>query len=185
MNKPINLIVISFLAAVLSDVASARQECIKGLTKIDMCGKARELSDEIASQLPIRMSQNMTWESVMSSGTTIQAHIRFSYDKETLEEMLKTASLKLSEANQVLQKSASNLCEKGSSTEAFIGLGGDFNVVYSFVDGTHFTTISVDSCPGLTEATSSWKLAVETPIAASILILKVSVVMVIYEAFGR
>ena len=140
-------VVAALLAIVFSsDVASANQECIKGLTKTDMCMKARQLSDEIATKLPMKMSQNMSWESVVAYGTTIQAHIRLSYDKKHLEETYKKTGLPLSHAKQAIEKSAAGICQQGTATRAFINLGGSFKYVYSFIDGEQFTTAVVSSC---------------------------------------
>lgn len=129
-----------------TNVVSANQECITGLTKTDMCAKARQLSDEIARILPMKMSQNMSWESIAASGKTIQAHIRLSYDKKHLEETYKKAGLPLSHAKQAIQKSAASICQQDTPTRAFISLGGSFKYVYSFVDGEQFTTAVVSSC---------------------------------------
>jgi len=58
------------LGIAIANHSYANEGCIKGVTKIDMCTKAKELSSEIASQLPMKMSQNMSWESVASFDTT-------------------------------------------------------------------------------------------------------------------
>lgn len=132
--------------ASFTNFVSANQECITGLTKMDMCEKARQLSNEIATMLPMKMSQNMSWESVAASGKTIQAHIRLSYDKKYLEETYKKAGLPLPRAKQAIQKSAASICQQDAPTRAFISLGGSFKYIYSFVDGEQFTTAVVSSC---------------------------------------
>lgn len=125
----------------------ANPDCIKGLIKIDMCAKARELSDGIALALPMKMSQNMGWESVMAIGTLVQAHIRLAYDRKTLESLYSANGLKISQATDMLKRSAMGICQEGKPTRAFIDLGGTFKYVYSFVDGEKFTEIEVSSCP--------------------------------------
>lgn len=129
-----------------ASVATANQECITGLIKTDLCAKARQLSDEIAVTLPMKMSQNMSWESIAAFGKTIQAQIRLSYDKKHLEEIFQKAGRPLSHAKQAIQKSAASICQQDAPTKAFISLGGSFNIVYSFVDGEQFTTAVVSSC---------------------------------------
>lgn len=138
--------ILPHVAAFLANAVSANQECIKGLPKTDMCAKARQLSDEIATKLPIKMSQNMSWESVTASGATIQAHITLSYNKKHLEETYMKAGLPLPQAKQAIQKAAANICQENTPTRAFINLGGSVKYVYSFVDGEQFTTVVVSSC---------------------------------------
>lgn len=140
-------LLVAFLCAIAPFSASwASPDCIKGITKVDMCAKARALSDEIASMLPMKMSQNMSWESVMAAGTTIQAHIRLSYDKKYLENMYNQTGLPLVHAKQAVQQSAQNVCREKTPTRAFINLGGSFTYVYFFIDGEQFTTVQVNSC---------------------------------------
>ncbi len=146
MKRVTSIVFIFFTITFFQNVASADQECIKGLTKTDMCAEARQLSDEIATTLPMKMSQNMSWESVGAFGTTIQAHIRFSYDKKQLEEQYKKAGLPLSYGKGAIQKSAASICQENTPTRAFINLGGSFKYIYSFIDGEQFTTVVVSRC---------------------------------------
>ncbi|WP_304352056.1 hypothetical protein [Comamonas testosteroni] len=136
---------IIFILTPLS-AAWANSDCIKGIGKVDMCAKARSLSNEIASMLPMQMSQNMSWESVMAAGSTIQAHIRLSYDKNHLESAIKQAGVPLSNVKQAIQKSARNVCLENTPTRAFIDLGGSFKYIYSYIDGNQFMTASVSKC---------------------------------------
>jgi len=144
--KKVSIVSVFLTITFFANVVSGNQECIKGLTKTDMCAKARQLSDQIATILPMKMSQNMSWESVAAVGTTIQAHIRLSYGKKHLEETYKKAGLPLSYAKQAIQKSATSTCEENTPTRAFVNLGGSFRYVYSFIDGERFTTAVVTSC---------------------------------------
>lgn len=144
--KIMNAVFALFTNLFFTTHAMANEDCIKGLTKIDMCAKAREFSNEFAKQLPMQMNKNMTWESVSSLNTTIQGVIRFSYDRKFLGEKYKQAGIPISAGKQAMQKSASNLCQEGSPTRAFIELGGTFRYIYLFIDGEQFTEVDVSSC---------------------------------------
>jgi len=125
----------------------AEDSCFTEFTKFNMCKKARELSDGMANMLPMKISQNMAWESVASFGKTIQGQIRLGYTRKHLEEQYKKSGLPISQAKQAMEKSAHNICkQEDPAARAFIGLGGNFRYIYSFIDGEHFITIDINNC---------------------------------------
>lgn len=136
----------AFLGWAWSLPGYAGEDCIAGVLKTDMCADARKLADGVAPMLPMRMSQNMTWESVAAFGRTIQAHVRLSYDRRYLEGVLKTSGAPLSQAERALEKAAQNVCQQRTPTRAFVQRGGKFRYVYLFSDGEQFTSIPIDRC---------------------------------------
>jgi hypothetical protein len=138
--------ILALVASLFTISAGASELCVKGSGNTDVCAEARKLSDGIASMLPMRMSQNMSWESVMAIGGMLQAHVRLSYDKKHLEEVSKAAGVPVSQARAALQRSASNVCQPNTATRAFIQRGGSINYVYLFADGEQFTSALIDTC---------------------------------------
>ena len=142
-----NKILILFLiGSILPSTAHANDECIKGITKFDACKKARELSDQIAVTLPIKMSQNMTWESIAAVGDTLIINIRLSYNKDLLEETLKPRGLSLEYAKEALIEAAQNVCNEDTPTAAFVHLGGKIRYFYNFNKGERFSEIEINDC---------------------------------------
>lgn len=122
------------------------ESCIKGLLKTNMCKKARELSDKIALQLPMKMSQTITFSSISAFHTTVQGIYILNYDKKYLSKIYKEANKTLSEGIKVMTKAAHSVCKEGSSARAFINFGGKIKYIYRFIDGEEFTTINIDKC---------------------------------------
>ena len=123
----------------------ASNNCIKGYTQTDVCKVARDFSDKVAPSLPMKMSQNMTWESVAAAGTIVIAKIRLSTNKNNLQTTYKNAGLPLSSAEAAMAKSAQNVCNT-KAIKSFINFGGTFRYIYTFIDGEQFTTIDVKDC---------------------------------------
>lgn len=120
--------------------------CISKDTKRDICKIARELSNEIAKELPIRMSKNMSWETVASVGSTIIANIRLYNTRTHLNSVYEKAGLQISAGKELMIDIANNSVCSAKPVKAFIDLGGKITYVYRFIDGEQFIAIDVRKC---------------------------------------
>jgi hypothetical protein len=120
--------------------------CVGESQKEDICLEAKTIAGEIAKQLPLIMSDNMIWESVLAIENTIQGHLRLSYDKESLEKALAESGSDIETAKSAMYYAAQAVCTEGSPTRSFIDMGGAMRYIYEFVDGEEFLTVNVDQC---------------------------------------
>lgn len=136
---------ILLLGLLISSAAQA-DDCIKGLTKFNVCKEARQIADELAEMLPMKLSKNISWESVMAVKGSLLAHYRLSYDLAHLKSKYAEAGMKIEDAKKALAKQAYNVCNQDSSAKSFVNLGGKLIYIYSFVDGERFTEVTISSC---------------------------------------
>lgn len=127
-------------------LAVETDHCVGEIQKEDVCLEAKTIAGKIAKQLPLRMSDNMIWESVLAIENTIQGHLRLSYDKESLERSLADSGSDLETAKSAMYDAARAVCTEGSPTRSFIDMGGAMRYIYGFADGEEFLTVNVDQC---------------------------------------
>ena len=135
------------VALCFSSFANAADECTSNLTGFDTCKYARELVDELATQLPMRMSQNLLLEKAMAFKSLVSLHAILGYNEEFLETTVQQNGVSMDKITQTMKVSTkANLCQEKSTTEAFISLGGKIQYIYKFSDGMPYLTVNVDSC---------------------------------------
>lgn len=125
--------------------AIAEDECVDQHTGFNICSEARNLSEGLARQLPMQLSQRMTWDSVASYGNTLQAHILFTYDRAYLDAISEAFGMPTSQMKEGVKNFAKGMCAE-DAIEAFVFLGGRVRLVYRFSDGEKFTDVVVDDC---------------------------------------
>jgi len=134
------------LFLMLSLSLKASEDCVNDVVGVDVCEKARALSDEISLHLPMRMNRNMTMGSVVSFGSQVRIGVVLAYDRQALESLYREKGLKVSQAKEALDRAAFEVCREGRATRAFIDLGGTIKYGYSFIDGDFFSEVEVSSC---------------------------------------
>lgn len=139
----ITVTLLSFFIIVKQSYSS--DNCTLKNTKFNICAEAREISNELANILPMKMSQNMSWESVAAIESTIIANVRLHYDRSYLNSLYKQAGLPISYAKDAMKRSASGICNT-EEANSFVSLGGKFKYVYSFIDGEQFIVIDIIDC---------------------------------------
>lgn len=114
---------------------------------IDVCERARLVAGEIAKQLPIQMSANMSWQSIFAAKNLLIANILLGYDESYLNETAVKSGTTRMQMEEFVRKSAhSFLCRSGTITEMFISHGGEFQYNYKFSDGSHYLTVDIRNC---------------------------------------
>lgn len=127
--------------------AMAKDECKPNLTGFDVCEYARNFADEFASQLPMKMSKNLTLSSVIAYKSLVSLQAILGYDKKYLQDIAKQGNMSWDELNVMMEKSTkANLCVDNTPTEAFIHLGGTIQYDYKFNDGMPYITVTVNKC---------------------------------------
>jgi len=139
------LISIALILLALPYYAAAEDECVNEYTELNICNEARRLSDGIARELPMRLSQRMIWDSTSSYGNTLQGHIMYTYDREYLESIAETSGMSINQMEEAVHQFARGMCAE-EMIKSFIRVGGQIKFVYRFSDGEKFTEIVVNEC---------------------------------------
>lgn len=132
-------------AMVLSAPSMAQSSCSpKGL---DVCKMARQIADEMAGMLPVRLNQNLSIQTVFAERHSVTLTAKFEYDKATLDRVLADAGLSNDQMLDVMRKNAKGaVCATNAPAKPFIENGGLIRYLYRFNDGSTYTTVLVASC---------------------------------------
>jgi hypothetical protein len=132
---------------ILSAAFHAKANDICNSKGVDVCKKAREVSDEIAGSLPMQMDKSMSLQSVFAIKNTLHLTVLLAYERVFLQEALDKGNISSEKMKELMQKSAqSSICQPQSATKAFIAIGGGVRYVYKFIDGTIYTTVNTEKC---------------------------------------
>ena len=137
--------IMALMALALPYHAAAEDECVNRYTELNICNEARRLSEGIARELPMRLSQRMIWDSTSSYGNTLQGHIMYTYDREHLESIAETSGMSISQMEEAVHQFARGMCAE-EMIKAFVRVGGKIKFVYRFSDGEKFTEVVVNEC---------------------------------------
>ena len=130
---------------VLSTNAMASEVC--NTNRFDVCKKAREISDEMAKNLPMQLNKNLSIHKISAIHNMISITALLAYDKATLDAALKQSNISQKSMEEIMMNSAKDsICISTPETNAFIGLGGAVQYIYKFIDGTTYSTINIESC---------------------------------------
>lgn len=136
---------ILLIISILSGSTMANDVC--NTKSFDICKKAREFADEIATILPMQVNKNMSFHKVVAMQNMISISVIYSYDKVALETSLKQAGTSHEDVKKAMGGFAyESICISTPETKAFINLGGAFQYIYKFVDGETYTVVTIDSC---------------------------------------
>ncbi len=125
----------------------AQSECTDNTQAPDICAQAKGIADEIAMQLPLKMSEDMSWESVKAIENTIEGLLRLNHDRILLERLLADSGSDLEQAREEMRRAAQMVCNESSPTRSFINSGGAMRYDYEFVDGEQFLVVEISECP--------------------------------------
>lgn len=124
----------------------AQSECADNPQKPNICSNAKAIADEIAKQLPLQMSQDMSWESVKAVDNTIEGLLQLTYDKISLESLLTESGSNMQQARSAMREAALLVCREGSPTRSFIDGGGVMRYDYRFADSEQFLVVEIGEC---------------------------------------
>jgi hypothetical protein len=128
------------------NLAFAQTECADNSQKPNICSEAKAIAEKIAKQLPLQMSQDMSWESVKAVENTIEGLLQLTYDKVSLETFLTESGSNMEQARSAMREAALMVCREGSPTRSFISGGGAMRYDYRFADGEQFFVVEIGEC---------------------------------------
>lgn len=127
--------------------AYPQEDCTPNATDLNICDKAQQISSATSSQLPMRVSENLTLKKIIPSGKALNIFGLLSYNRDTLERMGAQQGLSMSDMQERTEDYTTNMaCDEKLGMTPFIGLGGQINYHYRFSDGTEYKTVVVDNC---------------------------------------
>lgn len=107
----------------------------------------REISESIASELPMRVSKNMSIVGVLGVGNIITLKVILNYPQSQLESIISSTDYSESDIMQLMKKHAiTSICKKPSHTRGFVNIGGEIRQIYNYIDGKIATEIVVKKC---------------------------------------
>lgn len=125
----------------------AKDECKSNQVNFDTCKAAREFSDELATSLPMQMSQNIRLEKVFAIKSMVSMHAVLGYTKQYLELESSKAGVTMETLEEKMRNATiANICHPKSPTLAFIKLGGKIQYVYRFSDYMPYLEIDIKKC---------------------------------------
>jgi hypothetical protein len=114
--------------------------------RIDVCRVATGLSQSIANELPLRLSQSLVLQHIAASENLIRMRAVFDYTETHLIKNLRTGTTLDTMKTSVRDTAVVMACRPKTELQAFIDLGGKLQFIYLFSDKAHFLTVNVDHC---------------------------------------
>jgi len=114
--------------------------------KYNMCEKARNLQEELAPQLPQHLSKTLILRSVSTYNNIVILNALLLYNREYLEETLKTYNRTMSSINAQMNDMTKKTVCSLPFTNTFVVLGGEIMFNYNFQDGESYLQIEVNEC---------------------------------------
>jgi hypothetical protein len=141
---------LSFLTALIltfaTQATATEDSCYNKITAHNICEEAVQLRQEIASNLPQQLSQNLLWRSVSSQKNIITGHVMLLYTKDFLEKAVVSGGRTMSTIEQqMIQMTQTMVCSM-PHTSAFINHGGVLQYHYMFETGEFYLQASVNAC---------------------------------------
>jgi len=139
-----------FSAAValsVSSVAHAQDsECFVAGSDFNVCDFAKRFQAEIAPELPMAVSGDMTMDSVIALGPEITFGVRWPSSWEQLQARMELNGKTLEDISMQLQVNADNAVCSAKTLRAFVTLGGKVAYAYRSSDGHMIFTATVETC---------------------------------------
>ena len=123
----------------------SKDECRPNLIKFDVCKRVREVADNIAPQLPMKMSSTISLAQVTAIKTSLIFVVMLSYNKEYLETELRKKDITMEELMSNFKQGMSKLlCKADPSISGLIEIGAQIQYKYYFRDMTPYTVVTID-----------------------------------------
>jgi hypothetical protein len=133
------------LVTLMSAPAWGEDLCTRNAVKVDVCQVASNLSESIARELPLRLTQSLVLQHIGASSNLLSLRAVFDYPEARLVEHAKGVPLD-SVKESVRDNAIAMACRPKTELQAFILLGGRLQFVYLFSARAHFLTVDVDHC---------------------------------------
>lgn len=144
LTRFIGLLFASILALISSNIYAQNSCKPKG---IDVCKLAQRFANEMSSSLPIKLNQNLSFQTAFAIENHVNITAMLSYDKSFLNQTLITSGVTEKQMLDVIRKIASSsMCAEKSPAKAFIDYGGVVRTIYRFSDGNIYAEVITNSC---------------------------------------
>lgn len=122
-------------------------ECFSPATKFNVCERARQIQAELAPQLPMTISSQMTLVSAHAFGKRVTVVANWNLTKAQLDEMVRAEGLASDEMTKLMQQMTTNNVCSGTFMAPFIRSGGQIEYTYRSIDFFRLYSPIVTTCP--------------------------------------
>lgn len=124
----------------------SKNECKPNLTGFDVCQKVRELADNLAPQLPMKMNSNISLDRVFAVQSMLVLTAILSYDEAYLKTEVQKSGVTMDDLLDSLKKTTiKNVCQQPKSPiTALVRLGGQIQYQYYFSDMIYYTSVDIN-----------------------------------------
>jgi hypothetical protein len=132
--------------AEIASLPRPSSDCFPNYTKFDVCAKAREIQNEAASMLPMRVNAEMTFYSVVAIRSLVMFSIVWQIDNTDLQAAL-GGQMTVADLKVKMDRQTKNLVCGDQVAAAFVRLGGKIQYAYRTKDGVPVHAPIVEMCP--------------------------------------
>lgn len=104
--------------------AQAQNNCKSEYTDFDLCSFSKDLADQMAANLPMRINKNMSIESINAIGRILQLNAVLTVNRKQLKETYDKAGKTFDDFRQMMTRSVDSFCVGENPVGSFIKLGG-------------------------------------------------------------
>ena len=122
-------------------------ECQSKIGKRSICSIAKEISTEMAKELPMQINKDFTIEKSFHYKNTVTTWGRFNFNEKALTRYLLKTKISQNDFQEKWRVQAKRgICESGSASREFITSGGVMQYSYVFKDNTPYMTFDIEDC---------------------------------------
>jgi len=138
-------LVCSYSTSFAKEVTDLKDECKPNLIGFDVCQKVKEVADNMAPQLPMKMSSRISIDRVVALQKKLILTAILSYDENYLKSEVQKGGITMDELlNNLKNGTAKIVCQPKSTTAALVNLGAQIQYQYYFRDMTPYAVVDID-----------------------------------------
>lgn len=107
---------------------------------------AKEVAAELAPNLPMQISKNVTIRTVTAIDTTLTMVAKLAYDYDYLKSAAAAGGVTPESLKPKMQVMTTNIVCSDKALSAFVQLGGEIQYIYQFDDGVQYMVAAVKEC---------------------------------------
>jgi hypothetical protein len=150
MNSPMKLraIILSGFILLLAEpvLGQIPDECKAKYGPIDLCARARSISDRIAPALPMRVSSELTITTIVAAGNRVIMTATWELTEAQYREQLTSRHITPEQFEAHMQRLTQRLACRAEAAAAFVTLGGQIQYSYVSSDGHLIVAPVIDNC---------------------------------------
>jgi hypothetical protein len=135
--------ILSFAEPVLGQVLD---ECKAKYGPIDLCARARTISDRLAPALPMRVSSEITITTIVAAGNRVIMTATWELTEAQYREQLTIHHIMPEQFEAHMQRLTQRLACGQEAAAAFVNLGGQIQYSYISSDGHPIVAPVIDNC---------------------------------------